>query len=221
MKSIIVLASGTKTGGGSGFEKLVEYFNGFEDRSARVVGVVSNVLGGGVEERAKRLGIPFLHLPNDQQTSEGYQAIASFFGVGDPLYAASGWLRFIVGLPPKCTINIHPALLSQCGGRFGGKGMHGRHVHEAVRAALDAGKITESGFSMHFVTSEYDRGPVFAEVRVPLSPGTTPDEIGAAVNHAEHAWQPRITEKVVRGEISLSLEGHVIAPDGYEFLPRG
>lgn len=68
--------------------------------------------------------------------------------------------------------------------------------------AHDAEKITESGFTMHFVTDEYDCGPVFAEVPVPLRRGMTADEIGKAVNAAEHAWQAKLTDMIVRGEIS-------------------
>lgn len=116
--------------------------------------------------------------------------------------ALSGWLRQVQGLDSKKTFNIHPALLSQLGGKFGGHGMYGNHIHEAVKVALDAGEITESGFTMHFVTDEMDRGPAFFEKRVPLKQGMTAEEIGRAVNDAEHEWQPIITNMVVHGEIA-------------------
>ena len=103
----------------------------------------------------------------------------------------------VKGLDPKKTFNIHPALLSQLGGKFGGRGMYGRHIHEAVKQALDTGEITESGFTMHFITDELDRGPVFFEHRVPLEKGVTAEEIARAVNKAEHEWQPKITNAVV------------------------
>lgn len=212
-EDIIVLASGSKSGGGSGFEKLVEYFNN-GNPNARVAGVVSNVRGGGVEERASRLRIPFMHLANGDCTELGYRSIARCFGVSDPWYACSGWLRLVKGLPVGRAFNIHPALLSQLDGRFGGPGKYGHFVHEDVKTALDGGLIDESGFTMHFISDEYDRGRVFAEVRVRLASGMTADQIGAAVNVQEHRLQPWLTELVVTGKIRL--DGDVlVTPAGY------
>jgi phosphoribosylglycinamide formyltransferase-1 len=79
--------------------------------------------------------------------------------------------------------------------------MYGMHIHEAVKKALDAGEITESGFTMHFVTEEHDRGPAFFEYRVPLEKGMSVEDIAKAVQKAEHEWQPKITNMVVHGEI--------------------
>ncbi len=214
-ESIIVLGSGSKTGGGSGFKKLVEYFSGKE--SARVVGVVCNIRGGGVEEKADGLGVPFMHLPNTDCTAEGYGSIASHFGVSDPWYACSGWLRHIKGLPRERSFNIHPALLSQLGGRFGGPGKYGHFVHEDVKAALDEGLVNCSGFTMHFIDDEYDRGRMFAEVRVPLTRGMSADDIGSAVNAAEHRLQPWLTELVIRRQIRLEGDS-LVTPAGYEYL---
>lgn len=80
--------------------------------------------------------------------------------------------------------------------------MYGHRIHETVKYALDAGEISESGFSMHFTTNEYDRGPVFFEHRVALAKGMSVGDITQKVNEAEHVWQPRITNLVVHGEIS-------------------
>ena len=80
--------------------------------------------------------------------------------------------------------------------------MYGKKVHEAVKAALDAGEIAESGFTMHSVTEKMDRGPVFFEHRVPLKKGMGADEIERVVRAAEHEWQPKITNLVVHGKIS-------------------
>lgn len=194
---IIVFASGKRSGGGSGFENLVAATKtGILD--AEIVAVVSNHEQGGVHERAMQLGISFVYFPEPYDAAH-YQKIVADSGA--EWVALSGWLRQVQGLDPARTINIHPALLSQLDGRFGGHGMYGNHIHEAVKAALDAGEITESGFTMHFVTDEMDRGPAFFEHRVPLRRGMTADEIGKAVNAAEHEWQPRITNTVVHGEI--------------------
>lgn len=191
---LIVFASGTKDKGGSGFENLVKS----PDLDADIVAVVSNHEHGGVRERAERLGIPFIYFPGPYD-AKAYRKIVA--DAGAEWVALSGWLRHVSGLDPARTINIHPALLSQLNHRFGGKGMYGHRIHEAVKAALDAGEITESGFSMHFVTEEMDRGPVFFEHRVPLKKGMTVEEIAKAVNAAEHEWQPKITNMIVHGEI--------------------
>jgi len=201
---LIVFASGTKDGGGSGFENLVAATKtGVLD--ADIVAVISNHEHGGVRERADRLDIPFIHFDPLRHTNIPKYVSMSYKEVveksGAEWVALSGWLKKVEGLDPQKTFNIHPALLSQLGGRFGGHGMYGKKVHEAVKAALDAGEISESGFTMHFVTDEMDRGPVFFEHRIPLEKGMSADEIAKAVNKAEHEWQPKITNLVVHGEI--------------------
>lgn len=191
---LIIFASGTKDGGGSGFENLVNATKtGVLD--AEIVAVVSNHEHGGVRERAERLGVPFLFFDKD---SDYTKIVAE---TGGEWVALSGWLKHVHGLNPAKTINIHPALLSYADGKFGGKGMYGMHIHEAVKKALDAGEITESGFTMHFVTEEHDRGPAFFEYRVPLERGMSVDDIAKAVQKTEHEWQPKITNMVVHSEI--------------------
>src|SRR3990167_4603773 len=170
---IIVFASGTKDNGGSGFENLVQASK-TSILDADIVAVVSNQENGGVRERADRLGVPFIHFnptnyllirANKQVVGSGDSQVYKdiLHKSGAEWIALSGWYKQVKGLDPKCTFNIHPALLSFDGGRFGGVGMYRHHVHEAVKVALGAGEITESGFTMHFVTDEYDRGPAFFE----------------------------------------------------------
>jgi len=245
---ILVFASGTASGGGSGFENLVRHSresNG--DLKADIVGVVSNHKNGGVALHASALSIPFFYFPvphfpisKSQQNysnilknirieknaeepkpnAKTYQAIAEKSGA--EWFALSGWMKRIEGLDPARTFNIHPALLSLLGGRFGGEGMYGGHVHHAVREALEKGEIQESGVSMHFVTDEYDRGPVFFEFRVPLMRGMSAEEIQEKVNKAEHQFQPKITNMVVNGDISWNGKDPATlkVPDGYRYLPR-
>jgi phosphoribosylglycinamide formyltransferase-1 len=191
---LIVFASGSKDGGGSGFENLVRS----SDLDAEIVAVVSNHEHGGVRTRADTLGVPFIYFPGPFD-AESYRKIVA--DTGAQWIALSGWLKSVIGFDPAKTFNIHPALLSFDNGRFGGAGLYGHHVHEAVKADLEAGEITESGLTMHFVTDEYDRGPAFFECRVALAPGMSADDIASAVNKAEHEWQPKITNLVVHGEI--------------------
>lgn len=215
---IIVFASGTKEGGGSGFENLVNHSRG-GDLEADVVAVVSNHEHGGVRQRADRLGISFIYFsaPFDAQS---YRRIVADSGA--EWVALSGWLKFVAGLDPAKTFNIHPALLSFRNGRFGGPGLYGHRVHDAVKAAFDAGEVSESGPTMHFTTDEYDRGPAFFEYLVPLAKGMTADDIAAAVNKVEHEWQPKITNMVVHGEIRWDGKDpkSLRVPAEYPYLPK-
>jgi phosphoribosylglycinamide formyltransferase-1 len=197
---ILVFASGSAEGGGSGFEKLVEASRG-GPLNAEIVAVVSNHENGGVRERADNLGIRFLHFPGPWTAAE-YQKFAN--GTGTDFFALSGWLKKVTGLDPKTrfnsrtVFNIHPGPLP----RFGGDGLYGHHVHEAVMAAFRRGEITHSAVSMHFVTEEYDRGPVFLDCKIKINEGDTPDSLARRVNDCEHYYQPRITDLVVNGLIS-------------------
>lgn len=210
---LIVFASGSKDGGGSGFEELVK-----AERSAlaeyHIVAVVSNHAGGGVRKRATNLEVPFIHFTGPF-TADAYceivaQAQADFVSL-------SGWLKLAKGLDPRTTFNIHPGPLPD----FGGPGMYGHHVHEAVCRAVQSGRIAASAVTMHFVTDEYDRGPVFCRIPVPVGPNDTADDIARNVNRTEHGWQYAVTNHVVAGRIHWdgkdpdSLRVH----RGYSFLP--
>ncbi len=206
MKKIIVFASGTKDGGGSGFENLVNAAkNGILD--AEILAVVSNHEHGGVRERADRLGIKFIHFP-EPRTAERYQEITK----GADLVCLSGWLKLVTGLDPRKTINVHPGPLP----RFGGAGMYGHRVHEAVMEAYKAGEVKNSAVSMHFVTPVYDEGPLFFSQSVPIFPDDTAETLAKRVNDTEHKWQPIITQKVLSGEINWdgkdpsSLKGAIL-----------
>ena len=87
-------------------------------------------------------------------------------------------------------INIHPALLPD----FGGPGMYGHRVHEAVLAS----GARESGVTVHFVDEEFDRGEIIAQERVPVEPGDTPDTLAARVLEAEHRLLPRVVLDLAR-----------------------
>ncbi len=197
---LLIFASGSKDGGGSGFEKLIEATR-TGVLSADIVGVVSNHENGGVRKRADKLGIPFIYFPKPYSGPE-YQRITKESGAG--FFALSGWLKLVCGLDPrthfnsKTVFNIHPGPLP----KFGGPGLYGHHVHEAVMEAFRKGEVTHSAVSMHFVTEEYDRGPLFFEYKVKINEDDTPDSLGNRVNQAEHKYQPMITDMVIHGLIS-------------------
>lgn len=213
MARLIVFASGTKTGGGSGFQELVENSRtGILD--AEIVAVVSNHAQGGVKWLAGKLGIPFIHFPGPWD-SDGYQRIVK----GENAYwvALSGWLKHVKGLDPARTFNIHPGPLPE----FGGFGMHGHHVHEAVMFAFRKGAITHSAVSMHFVTEQYDQGPVFFRYPVLIRQEETAETLAERVNKIEHAWQSWVTNLVVHGEIRWDGKDPttLMVPLWYRFSP--
>jgi len=207
---LLVFASGSAEGGGSGFENLVNQANdGMLD--ADIVAVVSNYEQGGVRQRADKLRVPFVHFPKPWKRDE-YRRIAEDSGA--EFFALSGWLKLVRGLDPRTTFNIHPGPLPE----FGGAGMYGHHVHEAVIEAYRRGEVTHSAVCMHFVTPEYDRGPIFFRHNVKIKKDDTSDLIGSRVNKCEHRWQPEITNLVVHREITW--DGYdpdsLRCPSGYE-----
>lgn len=228
-KKLIVFASGTEQGGGSGFKQLARYAAG-GGASYEVCAVVSHHEHGGVRIKADELSIPFEYFPRPHE-SIGYRDLVTKYRAD---YAAlSGWMRFVEGLDPARTINIHPSLLSFRQGRFGGKGMYGHKVHEAVHEALHKGEldqltngkdgvhaIAHSGFTMHFVTNRYDDpDTTFAEVRVAIDRSMSPDTIQDLVKKAEHMWQPILTDMVTSGKIRYE-DAKVVAPIGYGLMPK-
>ena len=191
---LLIFASGTKEGGGSGFENLVQATqNG--TLHADSVGVVSHHEHGGVWKHAKRLSIRFFYFP-EPWTANAYQKIRTESGAD--FCALSGWMKPVAGLDPKTTFNIHPAPLP----RFGGKGMYGLRLHKAVLDAYRNGEITHSAVTMHFVADEYDAGPTFFSTPVPIEPDDTPETLQARVKEMEHRVQPVVTDRVLRGELT-------------------
>ncbi len=202
---ILVFASGSATSGGSGFENLViASRNGL--LNADIVGVVSNHKDGGVYRRCKELGSIYFEHCEGAPTAEKYQAMAVASRAN--FFALSGWLKPVVGLDlstrfnPRTVFNIHPGPLP----RFGGKGMYGHHVHEAVMAAYKRGELTHSAVSMHFVTEEYDKGPKFLDHPVAINETDTAESLAAKVNLCERHLQPLLTHMVVNGYIKWDGE---------------
>jgi len=208
---LIIFASGTKTGGGSGFENLVLAQRKGE-LNADIVAVVSNHENGGVREKADRLGVPFIHFPGPF-TADAYQEIVKKSGA--EYVALSGWLKLVTGLDSKRIFNIHPGPLP----RFGGAGMYGHHVHEAVMAAYRKGEVTHSAVTMHFVTEQYDEGPAFFRCPVDILSNDDAETLGRRMNAAEHKYQPIITNLVVNGEISWDGNDPktLKLPEGYKW----
>jgi phosphoribosylglycinamide formyltransferase 1 len=194
---VLVFASGTKTGGGSGFETLVRASRSTPPiLDAWISGVVTSHGDGGVWQKARVWGIPAAYWAGPY-AALGYQNFVRYFGADYVML--SGWLKLAAGLDPARTVNIHPGPLP----RFGGPKLYGHFVHEAVMAAYRRGEITHSAVTMHFVDAAYDRGPVFFTHPVPIEPQDTPATLAARVNRAEHAWQARVLNYLVHQQVQL------------------
>jgi len=196
---ILVFASGDEKGGGSGFQELVEFSRTHPPvLDAQIVGVISNHPQGGVRRRADALHIPFEHWAGPFN-AEGYRALVSKFQAD--FVMCSGWLKFVRGLDPSKTVNIHPGPLP----KFGGPGMYGHHVHEAVIEAYRRGEIIQSAVTMHFVDDvAFDHGPTIFQMPVLIRPDDDAETLAKRLNEKERAWQSHILNLVVHGHISLS-----------------
>ena len=176
---VAVLASG----GGTNLQALLDGLNGAQNKAARVSRVISNRSDAGALDRGRQAGVPTYALSDSTNPDEYLEAL------GDAqLVVLAGYLKLVpsavVSRFDWRMINIHPALLPE----FGGPGMYGIKVHQAV---LAAGK-KESGASVHYVTEEYDRGEVIARARVPVLPGDTAERLAARVLTAEHRLLPHV-----------------------------
>jgi phosphoribosylglycinamide formyltransferase 1 len=152
---------------------------------AAVVLVLSNRADAGALARATAHGVPAEVLRHSDDAAEWLRHLDRH---RVDLLVLAGYLKLVpVGVIARYrgrVLNIHPALLP----RFGGKGMYGRRVHEAVLASGAA----ESGATVHLVDEVYDRGAVLAQARVPVLPGDDPDRLAARVLEAEHRLLPAV-----------------------------
>ncbi len=222
---LLVFASGTKDAGGSGFKNLVTVSRQ-DNLSFEVVAVVSNHPHGGVFEKADDLKVPFFHFPAPWDEA-GYARIIASIPGGIDRIALSGWMKKVRVPPPqeigghriKDFINIHPGNIF----RFGGDGMHGHHVHERVMDVFDSGEAMSTAVCMHFLDNSgaYDTGPVFFYQPVPIFEGDMANTLGTRVLRSEHFYQPMVTDRVIRGEISWDgiNRTSLRTPRGWPFLP--
>jgi len=205
---VLVFASGDEKGGGSGFQELVEFSRTNPPvLDAQIVGVISNHENGGVRRRADALRIPFEYWPGPFDAN-GYPAFIGKYQAD--FVMCSGWLKFVRGLDPAKTVNIHPGPLP----RFGGPRMYGHYVHEAVMAAYRRGEITQSAVTMHFVDDvAYDNGPIIFRMPVLIRPDDDAETLAKRVNEKERAWQSYILNLVVHQYIYLR-NGKVVYKSG-------
>src|SRR5512136_2493951 len=196
---VLVFASGDEKGGGSGFQELVEFSRTNPPvLDAQIVGVISNHPDGGVHKKADTLHIPFEQWAGPYD-AKGYRSFVEKYQADYVM--CSGWLKFVRGLDPARTVNIHPGPLPQ----FGGPRMYGHHVHEAVMAAYHRGEITQSAVTMHFVDDvAFDHRPTIFHMPVLIRQDDDAETMAKRVNEKERAWQSHILNLVVHRHIYLS-----------------
>jgi phosphoribosylglycinamide formyltransferase-1 len=169
---------------------------------ANAVALISNNGDSSALGWAKQNRIPAIHISAKTAGSEAAAdaAIAATLAqYGADLVVLAGYMRKLgpetLGSFHRRILNVHPALLP----KFGGKGMYGRHVHEAV---LKSGE-TQTGATIHLVDEEYDHGPVIAQGRVSVEAGDTPDTLAARVQAEEQKLYPETLRRIIAREIDL------------------
>ena len=174
---------------------------------AEIVLVISNNSASGALERARRAGLPCLHLSTRTEGSDAAldaRLAAELNAAGADLIILAGYMRPIgpamLRAFPGRILNIHPALLP----RHGGAGMYGIHPHAAALSAGDA----ESGATVHIVDDAYDRGPILRQERVPILPGDTPETLQQRVLAVEHKIYADVIADIAAGRIALPIRPH-------------
>jgi phosphoribosylglycinamide formyltransferase-1 len=186
VKNIAIFASGA----GSNAQKILEYFSDRMDIAVRLI--ISNKKEAGVLNIAKLASIDTFVVTRD-----------TFYSTTDLLVeldkrnidfivlAGFLWLipPYLIQHYPDRIINIHPALLP----KYGGKGMYGHFVHEAVHLAKD----THSGITIHFVNEKYDEGSIVFQERCEILPSDQPEDIAKKVQVLEHSYYPTVIDQLV------------------------
>lgn len=189
MVNIAIFVSGS----GSNCENIIRYFQ--QNNEVNIALVISNKAGAYALTRAKNLNVPSIVLPkaefNDRtkvlnlmkENKIDFIVLAGF------LLIIPDWL---IDAYPKRMLNLHPALLP----KFGGIGMYGHHVHEAVRKANE----TETGMTVHWVSNVCDGGEIIAQFRTPITPNDTPNDIADREHVLEMEHFPQVIESVLKQE---------------------
>lgn len=186
MKKIAIFASGS----GSNAENIIQSLANNPD--IRVDSIFCNVAGAYVLERAERLQVPAFVF-NREELNDPQQVLGQLRSRGIDFIVLAGFLWLmpacITAAYPDRIINIHPALLPH----YGGKGMYGDRVHQAVIAAGEE----QSGITIHYVNDRYDEGNIIFQASCHVLPEDTPESLAQKIHALEYKHFPRIVEQVV------------------------
>ncbi len=211
--TILIFASGS----GTNAEQIIRHFSPIID--VKVAGVYTNNPSAFVIERAKELNVPTFVFSREQ-LNDPNALLAELKDKNPNLIVLAGFLwkipPHIVDAFPDKIINIHPSLLP----KFGGKGMFGRHVHQAV---IDA-KELESGISIHYVNSQYDEGAIIFQAKTTVDPQETPESLAQKIHKLEHQHFSEQIEKLLiptEKRVNLYTDGAASGnpgPGGYGLI---
>ena len=179
------------SGAGSNAEKLIQYFKTSDVASVGLV--ICNKPGAGVLAIAEKENIPVLLIEKETFfRGDGYVSYLHEKQIDFIVLAGFLWKipQTLIDAFPKRIVNIHPALLP----KFGGKGMYGQYVHEAV---LNAGEV-ETGITIHYVDEHYDSGDIIFQTACPVLPGDKPGDIAQRIHRLEHVHYPAVVEDVLK-----------------------
>ena len=189
MVNIAIFVSGS----GSNCENIIQYFQ--HNEQVHIALVVSNRSDAYALVRAKKLNVPTAVLPKaDFNNKDKVLKLMADYRID--FIVLAGFLLMIpdwlISVYQRRMINLHPALLP----KFGGMGMYGHHVHEAVRKANE----TETGMTVHWVSTVCDGGEIIAQFRTPITPDDTPGDVADKEHILEMEHFPRVIETILRQE---------------------
>ena len=187
MKKIVIFASGS----GTNAENIIKYFS--NSSKAKVMSVLTNNPSAKVIERASNFSIP-TQVFSKQELNEGF-LLQKLNLLQPDLIVLAGFLlkipQNLIDAYPNKIINIHPALLP----KFGGKGMYGMHIHQAVVA----NKEKETGITIHYVNENYDEGAIIFQSSVVLTSADTPENVAVKIHELEQKHFPIVIDKILNG----------------------
>lgn len=185
MNRIAILASGS----GSNAENLIKFFQ--NDPNNSIISIFCNKADAGVLNRAERLNIPSFVF-SKKEMNEGV-LLEQLKKDGINFIVLAGFLlqlpKEIIEKYPNRIVNIHPALLP----KYGGKGMFGMHVHQAVKENHE----TETGITIHYVNENYDEGAIIFQQTTKVNPEDTPESIARKVHDLEYEYFPKIIQQLL------------------------
>lgn len=189
MVNIAIFVSGS----GSNCENIIQYFQ--HNKQVHIALVVSNRSDAYALVRAKKLNVTTAVLPKaDFNNKDKVLKLMADYRID--FIVLAGFLLMIpdwlISVYQRRMINLHPALLP----KFGGMGMYGHHVHEAVRKSNE----TETGMTVHWVSTVCDGGEIIAQFRTPITPDDTPDDIADKEHILEMEHFPRVIETILKQE---------------------
>lgn len=189
IKRIAIFASGN----GSNAENICSYFKRSEDIQVSVI--LTNNSESGVVDRCRKLDIPLISFSKNELE---LKILLKLLDLHIDYIVLAGFLLkiplSIIQAYPGRIINLHPALLP----KFGGKGMYGIHVHNAV---IKAGE-SESGITIHCVSEEYDKGEILAQFRIPVDKTESPEELQTRIHELEYKYFPVVIESFINRDKS-------------------